>query len=135
MSDKKPLLKTQDELRKILSEEAYNVTQNSATERPHSHKYNLEQSLGTYNCVCCDKALFLSDTKFDAGCGWPSFFATVSDNAVKEVEDLSYQSRPRTEIRCNGCDAHLGHVFPDGPPPTGLRYCLNGSALNFTKNN
>lgn len=127
-------IKTQDELRKILTEEEFHVTQNAGTERPHSHEYNLEWSLGTYNCICCDSALFLSDTKFDAGCGWPSFFATVSDDVVKEIEDLSYLNRPRTEIRCKQCDAHLGHVFPDGPPPTGLRYCLNGSALTFTPN-
>lgn len=131
MSDNKNKLKTQDELRKILNDEQYFVTQNSGTEAPHSHEFNKQWSLGTYHCICCNTALFLSDTKFDASCGWPSFFATVADGVVKEIEDFKYPERPRVEIRCNNCDAHLGHVFPDGPPPTGLRYCLNGSALRF----
>lgn len=109
---------------------AFKVTQQSGTEAPFTGRFNQFDQLGTYHCTCCEQALFRSDTKFTAGCGWPSFFETASPDAVIEVEDRTH-GMIRTEIRCSQCDAHLGHVFPDGPPPTGLRYCLNSVAMCF----
>ncbi|WP_115718433.1 peptide-methionine (R)-S-oxide reductase MsrB [Gallaecimonas mangrovi] len=113
-----------------LSSAAEAVTQQGATERPFSGEYLYEDRPGIYHCVVCGQALFHSETKFDAGCGWPSFFEEVEQGAVRYLEDNSH-GMVRTEIRCGKCDAHLGHVFNDGPAPTGRRYCLNSVALDF----
>jgi peptide-methionine (R)-S-oxide reductase len=122
--------KSDAEWRAELSPEAYRVTRQHGTERAGSHPYNHEKREGIYHCVCCGAPLFSSDAKFDSGTGWPSYFKPMSNDAVSEHEDRSFFMR-RTEVRCAACDAHLGHVFPDGPRPTGLRYCINGVALTF----
>lgn len=113
-----------------LTEEQIDICLNSGTEKPFSGKFLNEDRIGTYRCVRCHNALFRSDTKFDAGCGWPSFYETISEDSLRYLDDYSL-GRHRVEIRCGNCDAHMGHVFQDGPPPTGLRFCLNSVALNF----
>lgn len=118
------------EWRERLTPEAFKVARKHGTERAFSHPYNAEKRAGTYSCVCCGQPLFSSETKFDSGTGWPSFYAPIDEQAVEDHEDRSFFMR-RTENRCSRCDAHLGHVFPDGPQPTGLRYCMNGVALHF----
>lgn len=115
------------EWRSFLSEDAYRVTRRGATERPHSHP-GFPDTPGTLHCVCCNAPLFHTADKFESGTGWPSFTQPASDSALREREDRSLFMQ-RTEVLCSRCDAHLGHVFPDGPPPTGLRYCINGVAL------
>ena len=122
--------KSETEWRKLLTPEQYYVTRQHGTERAFSGPYWNEKHAGTYACVCCGTPLFSSETKFDSGTGWPSFWAPLARDAVAEHEDSSWFAR-RTEVRCASCDAHLGHVFPDGPKPTGLRYCMNGTALAF----
>jgi peptide-methionine (R)-S-oxide reductase len=122
--------KTDAEWRAELTPEQYKVTRQHGTERAGTSPLNNEKRAGTYMCVCCGEPLFSSSAKFDSGTGWPSFFTPVTQDAVKEKEDKSFGMR-RTEVLCARCDAHLGHVFPDGPNPTGLRYCMNGVALNF----
>ncbi|MFW6028563.1 MAG: peptide-methionine (R)-S-oxide reductase MsrB [bacterium] len=122
--------KSDAEWKSELTPQQYEVTRRHGTERAFSHPYNAEKRQGVYHCVCCAAPLFGSDTKFDSGTGWPSFYAPISPEAISEHEDRGLFMR-RTEVRCANCDAHLGHVFPDGPPPTGLRYCLNGVALAF----
>lgn len=118
-------------LRGRLTPEQFAVTQHADTERPFTGAYwDLNQS-GTYSCIVCDTPLFTADTKFDAGCGWPSFWQALDPSVVSFVEDMSHGMR-RTEVLCANCGAHLGHVFPDGPPPTGDRYCMNSASMAFT---
>ncbi len=135
MSDSKTKLKiekTEAEWQQILTPEQFYVTRKQGTERPFSHPYHDLKNEGDYDCQCCGAALFKSDAKFDSRTGWPSFFSPVSEDAVIERADNGLFSR-RTEILCASCEAHLGHVFPDGPQPTGLRYCMNGASLDFSE--
>ena len=135
MSDRKTALKVEKsdaEWQELLTPEQYHVTRMHGTERAFSHTYHDLKDNGSFNCQGCGEPLFASDAKFDSGTGWPSFFAPVKKDAVSEISDRSLFMR-RTEVRCAACDAHLGHVFPDGPKPTGLRYCMNGLALDFNK--
>jgi peptide-methionine (R)-S-oxide reductase len=124
------ITKSDAEWKEKLSPEEYYVTRRHGTERPFSHPYNSMKDKGVYHCVSCGAPLFSSAAKFDSGTGWPSFHAPMNKEAVSEHDDRSLFMR-RTEVRCAACDAHLGHVFPDGPDPTGLRYCMNGTALKF----
>ncbi|MEY4594921.1 MAG: peptide-methionine (R)-S-oxide reductase MsrB [Bacteroidota bacterium] len=121
---------SKEELKKRLSPDQWYITQEKGTERAFTGEYWDNHEKGTYSCVCCGLPLFLSDTKFESGCGWPSFFQVVKKENVKELLDKSH-GMIRTEITCGRCGAHLGHVFNDGPPPTGLRYCLNSGAMKF----
>ena len=113
-----------------LSEDQYYITQQHGTEPPFSGEYLYNKEKGIYKCICCDQNLFSSQAKFESGTGWPSFFMRSDETAVKNIEDRRH-GMIRVEVRCNGCDAHLGHVFPDGPEPTGLRYCMNSVAMSF----
>jgi peptide-methionine (R)-S-oxide reductase len=124
------IAKSDAEWRQQLTPAQYHVTREHGTERAFTGPYWNERRAGTYACVCCGTPLFSSDTKFDSGTGWPSFWAPLDQHSVAEHDDRSWFMR-RTEVRCAQCDAHLGHVFPDGPKPTGLRYCMNGTALDF----
>lgn len=122
--------KTDAEWRAQLTDLAYKVTRQHGTERAFSHD-SFPKAPGTYRCVCCDALLFDQTTKFESGTGWPSFYAPLAPEAVETQEDRGFFMR-RTEVHCARCEAHLGHVFPDGPAPTGLRYCMNGVAMTFT---
>ena len=124
------VIKTDDEWKKILTPEQFTVTRKGGTERAFTGPNWDNHAKGTYVCVCCDLPLFDSETKFDSGTGWPSFWQPIAKEAVQEKTDRSFFTT-RTEVLCRRCDAHLGHVFDDGPKPTGLRYCMNGTAMKF----
>ncbi len=124
--------KSEEEWKSELTPEQYEVTRRAGTERAFTGPYWDEKAKGTYTCICCGTPLFSSETKYDSGSGWPSYYEPVDGEAVEERDDNSHGMR-RTEVVCAKCDAHLGHVFPDGPKPTGLRYCINGHALNLEK--
>lgn len=121
-----------DQWRKILPADVYNIARQKGTERPWSSKFENFHEVGTYYCAACGNPLFRSDTKFESGCGWPSFYEPISKGSIIYLPDHSH-GMERTEVECGRCKAHLGHVFEDGPPPTGLRYCINGVVLDFEK--
>ncbi|MXN65744.1 peptide-methionine (R)-S-oxide reductase MsrB [Stappia sp. GBMRC 2046] len=124
------VVKSDEEWREILSPDQYRILRQSGTERPFTGPFLDNHKPGLYSCAGCGQELFRSNAKFDSHCGWPSFFEPASSEAMVELRDTSH-GMIRTEIRCSGCDGHLGHVFPDGPRPTGMRYCINGHALTF----
>lgn len=120
-----------DDLKENLSEMQFYVTQKHGTEPPYTGRLLRNKRDGVYRCLVCDTPLFNSQSKYDSGCGWPSFYEPVNENSIRYLTDLSH-GMERIEIRCGHCDAHLGHVFPDGPQPTGERYCVNSASLSFT---
>ncbi|MCX7998316.1 MAG: peptide-methionine (R)-S-oxide reductase MsrB [Leptospiraceae bacterium] len=126
------IIKSEEEWKKILSPETFNILRKKGTERAFSGKYHNHKEKGTYVCAGCGNELFHSSTKFDSGCGWPSFYQPISEDKVETETDRSF-FMIRTEVHCARCGGHLGHVFPDGPLPTGLRYCINSLALDFKK--
>lgn len=130
----KKVEKSESEWRQLLSPESFHVTRQGGTEPPWTGTLLNEKRIGVFGCICCDLPLFKSDAKFESGCGWPSFFEPLDGANLVEIEDRSH-GMVRTEVRCSRCDAHLGHVFPDGPPPTGLRYCINSVCLGFEVSN
>ncbi len=131
-TDNSKVTLTDDEWKKILSPDVYNIARQKGTERPWTSKFENYKEIGTYYCAACGNPLFKSDTKFESGCGWPSFYAPVTKSAIIYTPDNTIGMK-RTEVQCGRCKAHLGHVFEDGPPPTGLRYCINGVVLDFEK--
>ena len=123
-------LEDNEQWRGKLSDEEFRVTREKGTERAFSGEYWNTDEMGEYNCRCCGEQLFLSDSKYDAGCGWPSFFAPADSSIVREESDTTHGMQ-RTEVMCDNCGAHLGHVFEDGPEPTGLRYCINSASIKL----
>ena len=131
-TDTGKLVLKNDEWRKMLTPEVYHIAREKGTERPFTSPFETLKEVGTYYCAVCGNALFKSDTKFESGCGWPSFYDPISKSSIIYIPDNTLGMR-RTEVQCGRCKSHLGHVFEDGPPPTGLRYCINGVVLDFEK--
>jgi len=131
-TDTSKVVLKEEEWKKMLSPEVYYIARQKGTERPWTSKFEDSKEVGTYYCAACGNALFKSDTKFESGCGWPSFYEPISKSAIIYTPDNTLGMQ-RTEVQCGRCKAHLGHVFEDGPPPTGLRYCINGVVLDFEK--
>ena len=131
-TDTKEISLSEDEWKKALPADVYYIARQKGTERPWTSKYEHSKEVGTYYCAACGNALFKSDTKFDSGCGWPSFYEPISKKSIVYEIDNSH-GMVRKEAMCGRCKGHLGHVFEDGPPPTGLRYCINGVVLDFEK--
>jgi peptide-methionine (R)-S-oxide reductase len=131
-TDSSKLVLSDEEWKKRLAPDVYYIARQKGTERPFTSKFETSKEIGTYYCAACGNALFKSDTKFESGCGWPSFYEPISKSSVIYLPDNTLGMK-RTEVECGRCKAHLGHVFEDGPPPTGLRYCINGVVLDFEK--
>ncbi|MEI2737834.1 MAG: peptide-methionine (R)-S-oxide reductase MsrB [Chitinophagaceae bacterium] len=131
-SDTSKVALTEEEWKKILPADVFYIARQKGTEKPWTSKFESFQEVGTYYCAACGNALFKSDTKFESGCGWPSFYEPISKGSIIYTPDNTHGMQ-RTEVQCGRCKAHLGHVFDDGPPPTGLRYCINGVVLDFEK--
>jgi peptide-methionine (R)-S-oxide reductase len=131
-SDSSVVNRTNEEWQKILPADVFYVARQKGTERPYTSKFEHSKEIGTYYCAVCGNPLFRSDTKFESGCGWPSFYEPISKTSIIYLKDNSL-GMERTEVECGKCKSHLGHVFDDGPPPTGLRYCINGVVLDFKK--
>ena len=129
---KNKVIKTDEEWRAILTPEQYEVARRKGTERPFTGEYYDSKEKGTYKCAACGSTLFTSDAKFDSGCGWPSFYQPSAEDNVRTQSDTTH-GMIRTEVLCGSCDAHLGHIFDDGPQPTGLRYCINSVVLSLDK--
>ena len=131
-TDATPVSLSDEEWKKILPKDVYHIARQKGTERPWTSEFETSKEIGTYYCAACGNSLFKSDTKFESGCGWPSFYEPITKSSVIYETDNSY-GMARKEVMCGRCKAHLGHVFEDGPPPTGLRYCINGVVLDFEK--
>jgi peptide-methionine (R)-S-oxide reductase len=128
-----PVVKTEEEWKKELSPEQFRILREKGTERAFTGEFWDHHDIGTYSCAACGQELFQSDSKFDSGCGWPSYFKPINELVISEEKDVSY-GMVRTEVMCSKCGGNLGHVFPDGPPPTGMRYCINSGSLVFKPN-